>query len=123
MPTDRNLLLSFSTLAVIGLFPDVGSAYVLSRLPGGLGQYLGLAGTRLRAADLLHCGLATHLVPRERYEGCVALCGLCYFCFFVLCFVFFLYCGFDCTFLLLYAVCLRLCGVLRIFRGGGLAYT
>lgn len=51
---------------VIGLFPDVGTAHVLSRLPGGLGQYLGLTGARLRGNDLLHCGLATHLVPRDR---------------------------------------------------------
>ncbi|CAN0275059.1 unnamed protein product, partial [Ectocarpus fasciculatus] len=51
---------------VIGLFPDVGTAHVLSRLPGGLGQYLGLTGARLRGDDLLHCGLATHLVPRDR---------------------------------------------------------
>eukprot|EP00903_Cladosiphon_okamuranus_P006654 g6497.t1 len=51
---------------VIGLFPDVGTAHVLSRLPGGLGQYLGLTGARLRGDDLLHCGLATHLVPREK---------------------------------------------------------
>ncbi|CAN0351341.1 unnamed protein product, partial [Hapterophycus canaliculatus] len=50
---------------VIGLFPDVGTAHVLSRLPGGLGQYLGLTGTRLRAGDLLYCGLATHVVPRD----------------------------------------------------------
>ncbi|CAM9806811.1 unnamed protein product [Pylaiella littoralis] len=51
---------------VIGLFPDVGTAHVLSRLPGGLGQYLGLTGARLHSNDLLHCGLATHLVPRDR---------------------------------------------------------
>eukprot|EP00904_Undaria_pinnatifida_P012478 jgi/Undpi1/8360/HiC_scaffold_25.g10828.m1 len=50
----------------IGMLPDVGTAYVLSRLPGGLGQYLGLTGARLRGDDLLYCGLATHLVPRER---------------------------------------------------------
>ncbi|CAM9574163.1 unnamed protein product, partial [Laminaria digitata] len=51
---------------VIGMLPDVGTAHVLSRLPGGLGQYLGLTGARLRADDLLYCGLATHLVPRDR---------------------------------------------------------
>lgn len=45
----------------------MGAAYVLSRLPGGLGQYLGLTGARLRSDDLLHCGLATHFVPRDRY--------------------------------------------------------
>lgn len=50
------------------MLPDVGAAHVLSRLPGGLGQYLGLTGARLRGDDLLYCGLATHLVPRDRYK-------------------------------------------------------
>jgi enoyl-CoA hydratase/carnithine racemase len=42
----------------IGLFPDVGGSYFLSRLPGRLGLYLGLAGPTLGAADALYCGLA-----------------------------------------------------------------
>jgi enoyl-CoA hydratase/carnithine racemase len=42
----------------IGLFPDVGGSYFLSRLPGALGPYLGLVGPTLRAADAIHCGLA-----------------------------------------------------------------
>ena len=42
----------------IGLFPDVGGSYFLSRLPGKLGLYLGLVGPTLRAADALYCGLA-----------------------------------------------------------------
>lgn len=43
---------------VIGLFPDVGGSYFLSRTPGRLGVYLGLVGPTLRAADALYCGLA-----------------------------------------------------------------
>jgi enoyl-CoA hydratase/carnithine racemase len=42
----------------IGLFPDVGGSYFLSRVPGKLGIYLGLAGPTLRAADAIYCGLA-----------------------------------------------------------------
>jgi enoyl-CoA hydratase/carnithine racemase len=42
----------------IGLFPDVGGSYFLSRLPGALGTYLGLVGPTLRAADAIYCGLA-----------------------------------------------------------------
>ncbi|HWH42488.1 MAG TPA: enoyl-CoA hydratase/isomerase family protein [Usitatibacter sp.] len=42
----------------IGLFPDVGGSYFLSRVPGKLGIYLGLAGPTMRAADALYCGLA-----------------------------------------------------------------
>jgi enoyl-CoA hydratase/carnithine racemase len=48
----------------IGLFPDVGASYFLSRLPGCLGPYLALTGTQLRAADALHAGLAdVYLAP------------------------------------------------------------
>lgn len=47
----------------IGIFPDVGGSYFLSKLPGELGTYIGLTGTRLSAADLLYCGLASHHVP------------------------------------------------------------
>jgi enoyl-CoA hydratase len=50
----------------IGFFPDVGATYVLPRLGGGLGLYLGLTGVRLRAADCLQAGLATHYVPAGR---------------------------------------------------------
>jgi len=42
----------------IGLFPDVGGSYFLSRVPGELGTYLGLVGPTLRAADAIFCGLA-----------------------------------------------------------------
>ena len=47
----------------IGLFPDVGGSFFLSRLPGELGTYVGLTGDRLKAAELLYCGLATHYAP------------------------------------------------------------
>jgi enoyl-CoA hydratase/carnithine racemase len=42
----------------IGLFPDVGGSYFLSRVPGKVGIYLGLVGPTLRAADAIYCGLA-----------------------------------------------------------------
>ncbi|CAD5174419.1 unnamed protein product [Musa acuminata subsp. malaccensis] len=48
--------------AALGLFPDVGASYFLSRLPGYFGEYLGLTGARLDGADMLACGLATHFV-------------------------------------------------------------
>ncbi|MEE8536168.1 MAG: enoyl-CoA hydratase/isomerase family protein, partial [Kiloniellales bacterium] len=50
----------------IGLFPDVGASYFLSRLPGALGIYLGLTGARMAAADALSLGLATHFVASDR---------------------------------------------------------
>ncbi|MHA1600993.1 MAG: enoyl-CoA hydratase/isomerase family protein [Alphaproteobacteria bacterium] len=50
----------------IGLFPDVGGTHFLPRLAGKLGLYLGLTGARLKAADALHAGVATHYVDSER---------------------------------------------------------
>ncbi len=50
----------------IAFFPDVGATHFLPRLPGRLGLYLGLTGTRMNGADAVHAGLATHFVPRER---------------------------------------------------------
>ena len=53
----------------IGFFPDIGATYVLPRLPGSLGMYLGLTGTRMTGADAVHAGLATHFVPRQRLDA------------------------------------------------------
>ncbi len=50
--------------AAIGLFPDVGASFLLPRLPGALGFWMGLTGARVRGADAVHLGLATHFVPR-----------------------------------------------------------
>lgn len=37
----------------LGLFPDVGTTYVLPRLKGQIGMYLALTGARLQGADLV----------------------------------------------------------------------
>ncbi|KAG5626800.1 hypothetical protein H5410_012018 [Solanum commersonii] len=50
----------------MGLFPDVGSSYFLSRLPGFFGEYAGLTGSRLDGAAMLACGLATHFVSSDK---------------------------------------------------------
>lgn len=47
----------------IGLFPDVGGGYFLSRLPGKLGVWLGLTGQTIAAADALYAGLADLFLP------------------------------------------------------------
>jgi len=52
----------------IGLFPDVGGGWYLSRLPGRIGQYVALTGYRLGGAECLALGLATHFVPAERLD-------------------------------------------------------
>ena len=42
----------------IGLFPDVGGGYFLSRCPGVLGEYLALTGQVINARQAIACGLA-----------------------------------------------------------------
>jgi enoyl-CoA hydratase/carnithine racemase len=49
----------------IGLYPDVGAGWFLSRLPDRIGQWLALTGARLDGADCLRLGLATHYLPRD----------------------------------------------------------
>ncbi len=49
----------------IGLFPDVGGSYFLSRCPGAIGLYLGLTGQMIKAADALFTGLASHHISTE----------------------------------------------------------
>lgn len=49
----------------IGLFPDVGGGWYLSRLGGRLGQYLALTGARLDGAECVWAGLATHYLLAE----------------------------------------------------------
>lgn len=57
----------------IGLFPDVGGSYFLSRLEGGLGLYLGLTGLTINAADALYADLADIYVPRAQTAAMLAL--------------------------------------------------
>lgn len=52
----------------IGLFPDVGGGWYLSRLPGRAGEYLALTGHRLNGAECLALGLATDYLAAERLD-------------------------------------------------------
>lgn len=49
----------------IGLFPDVGGGWYLSRLEGRVGQFLALTGARIAGPGCLALGLASHYVPSE----------------------------------------------------------
>ena len=52
----------------IGLFPDVGGGWYLSRLEGRAGQFLALTGARIDGAECLYLGLATHYLPSEALD-------------------------------------------------------
>lgn len=49
----------------IGLFPDVGGGYFLSRCPGYVGEYLALTGHVIGAAEAVAYGLADVIAPAE----------------------------------------------------------
>ena len=50
----------------IGLFPDVGGGYFLSRCPGAVGEWLALTGDTIGAGDALAFGLADGCIPAEQ---------------------------------------------------------
>lgn len=47
----------------LGFFPDVGSSWVLPRLPHNVGCYLALTGKRLNAAEAVAAKICTHYIP------------------------------------------------------------
>ncbi|SFI48746.1 MULTISPECIES: enoyl-CoA hydratase/isomerase family protein [Microbacterium] len=46
----------------IGFTPDVGGSWLLGRTPGRIGEYLGLTGAAMDAADAIYAGFADHFV-------------------------------------------------------------
>src|SRR3954451_9456167 len=69
--------LSFAMPEVgIGFFRYVGATWFLPRLPGEVGTWCALTGNRLRTADAVAAGLATHHVRPHRFADVTdALCG------------------------------------------------
>jgi len=55
----------------IGLFPDVGGGWYLSRLPGRVGQFMVLTGARLDGSECHYLNLATHYVEQAGLEELV----------------------------------------------------
>jgi enoyl-CoA hydratase len=55
----------------IGFIPDIGSSYFLSRLPDGMGLYLGLTGERIGLGDALALGLMTHAVAKTDFDAVI----------------------------------------------------
>lgn len=70
---DVRVVTEFSKLAMpetlIGLFPDVGGGWFLSRCEGHLGEYLALTGETLGAADAIAAGWADLQVPSASLPG------------------------------------------------------
>jgi enoyl-CoA hydratase/carnithine racemase len=52
----------------IGLFPDVGGTYFLSRATGALGLYLGLTSNIINGADAIHAKLADIYMRRDAQQ-------------------------------------------------------
>ena len=52
----------------IGLFPDVGGSWLLSRMPGRLGLFLGLTGATVNASDALHVSWADFFIEHAAYD-------------------------------------------------------
>ncbi len=53
----------------IGLIPDVGGSLILARAPGRIGEYVGLTGERLNAADAIFAGFANLYVPESEWPA------------------------------------------------------
>ena len=72
MPCEFRIATENTRLAMpetgIGLFPDVGGGWYLSRLPGRVGQFMALTGARLDAGECLYLGLATNYVEQSGLE-------------------------------------------------------
>ena len=52
----------------IGLFPDVGGSYFLSRMPYYSGYWMGLTGGRVNGLDTLTLGIATHFTDSKSIQ-------------------------------------------------------
>ncbi|XP_015081700.1 3-hydroxyisobutyryl-CoA hydrolase-like protein 5 [Solanum pennellii] len=52
--------------ANLGYHLDCDLSYILSHLPGRLGEYLGLIGAKLKGKEVVAAGLATHFVPSHK---------------------------------------------------------
>lgn len=57
----------------IGLFPDVGGSFFLSRCAGAIGTYLGLTGDIIHAADAIYAGLADVYLPSTQIPALLEL--------------------------------------------------
>ena len=52
----------------IGLVPDVGGSFLLAKLPGNMGIFLGATGKRMKASDAIYCGFADYFIPETKWK-------------------------------------------------------
>jgi len=73
--TKLRIVTEYSRIAMpetnIGLFPDVGGGWFLAQAPGHLGEFLGLSGHVLGAADALAVGWADACVASHSVDALV----------------------------------------------------
>ncbi|MCO6442270.1 MAG: enoyl-CoA hydratase/isomerase family protein [Nitrococcus mobilis] len=53
----------------IGLYPDIGATWLLNRMPGRVGLFLGLTGAAMNAGDALYVDLADYFISAEHRPG------------------------------------------------------
>ncbi|MFN4099003.1 MAG: enoyl-CoA hydratase/isomerase family protein [Pararhodobacter sp.] len=53
----------------IGMIPDVGGTWLLSRAPGHLGLYLALTAARMGPGDAIHAGFADRFIPESEWDS------------------------------------------------------
>ena len=71
--TERSMLAMPET--TIGLIPDVGGMWLLANAPGHFGEYLGMLGERMGAADAIYAGFADTFVAVDKLDDLLrALC-------------------------------------------------
>jgi enoyl-CoA hydratase len=56
----------------IGLIPDVGGTWLLSRAPGETGIYLGLTGSRMNAADAIYARFSDAMIEAANLPALIA---------------------------------------------------
>lgn len=75
MGSSHRVVTEHSKLAMpeisIGLFPDVGGTWFLSKLRYNFGYFLALTGAILQTADALSTGLATHSLQWSHKHTCI----------------------------------------------------
>lgn len=52
----------------IGLYPDIGATYFLSRIPNSIGMYLALTGYSININDAIYCNLVNYSIPSKDVE-------------------------------------------------------